>query len=51
MKQETVRLEAERTMELSEIEQGTFFYKIARANIRINGYYTCTLDGVKTFIS
>ena len=51
MKTETIKSEAEKVINLSDITEGTLVHKLAKAHIKFHGYYACTLDGVKTFIS
>jgi len=51
MKTETIKSEAEKVITLADLPEGSFIYKIAKANIQYHGYYTCQWNGVKTFIS
>ena len=49
----TIKSKADKVQNLSDIKEGTLLYNIARAMIKVHGYYTYTEIGsnIKFFVS
>ena len=46
----TLPTDYEQILNLSTIIKGTFLYSLAEAEIKVNGFYTCTYKGIRTLI-